>query len=394
MKLRTIINIPIYRLLSRPLGITIGDEMLMQSTHRFPYNFGIMKRRSHSGLREKPAHVEGYGMFSMGWLAATVFAAGCAGGTFTDSPVVSKRVQMHMGTLVSITAVARDREVGHRAIQAGFDEVKRLERLLSTWDPTSELSRVNAAAGRQPVVVSQETLDLVTRSIDMAETTNGGFNIAIGPAVEAWSVTERQQIPSDTELARLARLVDWTRIQIDPDARTIFLPMEGMKVDIGGIGKGYAADQAAEVMRRAGALGGVVALSGDIKAFGELPGSKGFAVGIKHPRRDDVLIGVIELQDEAISTAGDYERFFERDGVRYHHILDPQTLHPARLCQSVTVIGKQGTLVDGLDTGIFVLGPEIGMALVERLPDVEAIIVDGRGRMTISSGLHSRLRDP
>ncbi len=341
-----------------------------------------------------PVHVGGCGVFPLGWLAAIVFAAGCASGTFTDSHVVLKRVQMHMGTLVSITAVARDREVGHRAIQAGFDEVKRLERLLSTWDPTSELSRVNAAAGRQPVVVSQETIDLMTRSIDMAEITNGGFNIAIGPAVEAWSVTERQQIPSDRELARLATLVDWTRIQIDPDARTIFLPMEGMRVDVGGIGKGYAADQATEAMRRAGALGGVVALSGDIKAFGELPGSKGFAVGIKHPRRDGVLIGVIELQDEAISTAGDYERFFERDGVRYHHILDPQTLRPARLCQSVTVIGKQGTLVDGLDTGIFVLGPEVGMALVERLPDVEAIIVDGRGRMTISSGLHSRLRDP
>ncbi|MBH0179171.1 MAG: FAD:protein FMN transferase [Nitrospira sp.] len=319
---------------------------------------------------------------------------GCAGMTPHSRDVVVKRAQMHMGTLVTITAVAADLEAGHKAIQAGFNDIKRLEQLLSTWIPESELSRVNAEAGRRPVPVSRETLDLVARSMEMARLTEGGFNIAVGPAVDAWSVTERQHIPSDEELQRLKILIDVAAIQIDMTRQTIYLPHKGMKIDVGGIGKGYAADQAAEEMKKAGAQGGVVALSGDIKTFGVLPDAAGFPVGIKHPRKEGAVIAVIDLQDEAISTAGDYERYFERDGVRYHHILDPQTLQPARSCQSVTVIGKEGVLVDGLDTGIFVLGPERGMALIERLAGVEAVIIDDQGTMILSSGLRSRLRAP
>ena len=337
----------------------------------------------------------------LGWSASVwlgllllVFVSGCAGVSATGQPVVVKRTQMHMGTLVSITAVAPDKDIAQATIDAGFHEIKRLEQLLSTWIQTSELSQVNKAAGREPVVVSQETLELVQRSLEIAGLTEGGFNIAIGPAVEAWSVTERQRIPSRDELHALQPLVDWSAIQVNRQARSIFLPKPGMRIDVGGIGKGYAADRAAEVMRKAGAKGGVVALSGDIKTFGDLPGMKGFPVGIRHPRQDGELVATIDLKNEAISTAGDYERYFEQDGVRYHHILDPVSLEPARTCQSVTVIATEGTTADGLDTGIFVLGPERGMALVERLPDVEAVIVDDHGRMTVSSGLRSRLRYP
>ncbi len=308
--------------------------------------------------------------------------------------MVVKRAQIHMGTLVSITAVASTDATAQAAITAGFHEIKRLERLLSTWRADSELSRVNAAAGAEPVAVSPETLELVLRALDIARMTDGGFNIAIGPAVEAWSVTERQHVPSEAELQALKSLVDWSSIRIDERARTIFLPQRGMRLDVGGIGKGYAADRAAEAMKRAGARAGVVALSGDIKAFGALPDADGFPVGIRHPREDGALLATIDLRDEAISTAGDYERFFERDGIRYHHILDPQTLQPARLCQSVTIVAEEGTVADGLDTGIFILGPVRGMELVERLPGVEAVIVDHEGRMTVSSGLRGRLRIP
>ena len=325
---------------------------------------------------------------------AMTLVAGCLKIQPTSPPVVSKRIQMHMGTLVTVTAVASDKNVGDGAVQAAFDEIKRLEQLLSTWRSNSELSQVNAEAGRRPVQVSRETLQLIIRALDIAELTHGGFNIALGPAIEAWSVTERQHIPEKEELGRLKPLVDWTRIQINRQERTIYLPHKGMRIDVGGIGKGYAADRAVEQMKQAGAIGGVVALSGDIKTFGIFPGRSGFPVGIRHPRQEGVLIAMIDLMDEAISTAGDYERFFERDGIRYHHILDPQTLWPARICQSVTVIAKEGTVADGLDTGIFVLGPEQGMALVERLPNVEAIIIDDKGKMTVSSGLRDRLRAP
>lgn len=323
-----------------------------------------------------------------------ILLAGCGSIRSSELPAVVKRAQMHMGTLVALTAVGATKEEAQVSIETGFREIKRLEQLLSTWISTSELSRVNAAAGQRPVVVSRETLDLISRSIEMARLTDGGFNIAVGPAVEAWSVTERQRIPNRTELDALKPLIDWSAIQVDRKAHTIFLPVPGMRIDVGGIGKGYAADRAAEAMKKAGATGGVVALSGDIKTFGNLPGMKGFSVGIRHPRQDGALVATIDLRDEAISTAGDYERYFEQDGVRYHHILDPVLLEPARKCQSVTVIAAEGTVADGLDTGIFVLGPEKGMALVERLPDVEAVIIDDQGRMTVSSGLRSRLRYP
>ncbi|GKS63833.1 thiamine biosynthesis lipoprotein ApbE [Nitrospira sp.] len=320
--------------------------------------------------------------------------AGCGAAHPVSESVVAKRAQMHMGTLVTLTVVAPNSSVSERAMRAGFNEIKRLEQLLSTWRPDTELSQVNAEAGLRAVKVSQETFELVIRSLDMAQLTRGGFNIALGPAVAAWSATERQHIPDELELQQLKPLVDWTSIQVNKVTQTIFLPRKGMRIDIGGIGKGYAADRAVAEMKRAGARGGVVAISGDIKTFGMPPEGHGFPVGIKHPRKEGELIAILELMDEAISTAGDYERFFMRDGVRYHHILSPQTLQPARACQSVTIIAREGVVADGLDTGIFVLGPEEGMALVESLPDVEAVIIDAEGTMTVSSGLRNRLGMP
>lgn len=316
--------------------------------------------------------------------------AGCVSAGQTP-PVLVKRAQMHMGTLVTITAMASSEEAAQRAVTAGFQEIHRLEEILSTWIPASDLSRVNAAAGLEPVRVAPEALRLIKRSLEMAALTEGGFNIAVGPAVEAWSVTERAHIPTAGELAGLKPLVDLKQIQLDEQAGTVFLARRDMRIDVGGIGKGFAADLAAAVMQTAGATAGVVALSGDIKTFGRMPVGERFRFGIQHPRREGAVLATLEMENEAISTAGDYERYFERDGVRYHHILDPQTLQPARQCRSVTVVASEGTVADGLDTGIFVMGPERGMALVERLPDVEAVIVDDAGRVLVSSGLKARL---
>ena len=325
-----------------------------------------------------------------------MMGSGCVGLSPASGPpsVVVKRTQIHMGTLVSITAVAPTDQAANRAINAGFQEVKRLEQLLSTWIPSSELSRVNASAGIKPVPVSLETWTVVQRAKQAAELTGGGFNVAIGPAVDLWRVTEDQRIPTEAELGALRPLVDLQAIRTDLHEQTLYLEKPGMRIDVGGIGKGYAADQAVLAMRMAGALAGVVALSGDIKTFGQLPDGRKFPVGIQHPREEGAVLVFIDLEDEAISTAGDYERFFERDGVRYHHILDPNTLQPARGCQSVTVIAKEGVWADGLDTGIFVMGLERGMELVERLPDVEAIIVGADGGLFLSSGVQNRVRFP
>jgi thiamine biosynthesis lipoprotein len=329
---------------------------------------------------------------ALSWLGTLL--VGCAGFPTPSEPVVVKRAQMQMGTLVRITAVARSESIAQAVATAGFVEIHRLEELLSTWIPTSELSRVNTSAGVKPVSVSQETMKVVQGAIQVAEMTDGGFNIAIGPAVDAWNVIEGRRIPAESELESLRPLVDLQAVHADVRKQTIFLEKTGMRIDVGGIGKGYAADQAVMAMKKAGAVAGVVALSGDIKTFGRLPGERKFPVGIQHPRKEGDVLIFIDLEDEAISTAGDYERFFERDGVRYHHILDPKTLQPARSCQSVTVIAREGIWADGLDTGIFVMGVESGMKLVEALPDVEAIIVDHEGLVHVSSGLRDRIRKP
>jgi FAD:protein FMN transferase len=323
---------------------------------------------------------------------ALAVVAGCLYRPIAHAPVLVKRSQMLMGTLVFVTVVAEDVPAAQRAAEAALKEIRRLEELLSTWIPTSELSRLNDVAGREPVKVSRDTMHVLMRSLEVAQLTEGGFNIAVGPAVQAWSVTEQSRIPSEEQLDKLFPLVDLSALQLNEAMGTAYLTRTGMRVDVGGIGKGFAADRAVEAMQVAGATAGVVALSGDIKTFGRMPDGEAFLFGIQHPRKETAVLATIELHDEAISTAGDYERFFERAGVRYHHILDPRTLQPARECQSVTVIAKDGVMADGLDTGIFVMGPKRGMELVERLPDVEAVIIDRDGSILVSSGLKSRVQ--
>ena len=324
----------------------------------------------------------------IGLFLVSFLVVGCQG-----TPQLVKRSQMLMGTIVFVTAVGPDESTAQQAAKAGLDEIRRLEEMLSTWIPTSELSKVNAAAGQEPTQVSQETFEVLERSLDVAELTNGGFNIAVGPAVNAWNAGGEGVIPHRADLEALRPQIELSQIQLNDKKRTVWLQRPGMQIDVGGIGKGYAADLAARVMQTSGATAGVVALSGDIKTFGRMPDEQRFVFGIQHPRQEQgEILGRIALENEAVSTAGDYQRYFMKDGIRYHHILDPATLLPARGCQSVTVIAKDGVMADGLDTGIFVMGPDKGMALIESLPDVEGIIVDQNGKIFVSTGLKDRLR--
>ncbi len=304
-----------------------------------------------------------------------------------------KRSQYLMGTLVFVTGVAPDEAMAKKAVAEGLAEIRRIEQFMSTWIPTSELSRVNAAAGKNPVHVGKENMEVLKASLRMAQLTEGGFNIAVGPAVAAWNVSQEGRIPSEAELDGVRPFISLDNVVLDETAGTVFLKRTGMQIDVGGIGKGYAADLVVKVMKKAGATAGVVALSGDIKTFGRMPDQERFVFGIQHPRKEQgKILGRIELENEAVSTAGDYQRYIMKDGIRYHHILDPSTLQPARGCQSVTIIAKDGVMADGLDTGIFIMGPEKGMALIESLADVEGVIVDDQGKVRVSSGLQARLK--
>ena len=311
--------------------------------------------------------------------------------TKLGASVTVKRAQFLMGTIVELTAVAPTAVGAQDALSAGFQEIRRLEQLLSTWIDHSELSRVNQSAGREPVPVSAETYALLTQALAVAEYTDGGFNIAIGPAVRLWQVTEAQRLPTAGELERVRPYVDYHLIRLDPTRRTVFLEKAGTQIDVGGIGKGYAAEKAAAVMREIGASGGLVAVAGDLRTFGARADGTAWPVGIQHPRHEGRILATLDATDEAISTSGDYERFFIKDGIRYHHILDSHTLQPARLCRSVTILAPGATWADALATGVFVLGPVRGLALVERL-GLGAVIVDAEGRVLVSSTLRHRLR--
>ena len=308
-----------------------------------------------------------------------------------SSPVTLKRAQFLMGTLVELTAVAPSDAIAQASLTAGFQEIRRLENMLSTWIETSELSRVNQAAGLEPVGVSAETFELLRRALEAAEYTEGGFNIAIGPAVQLWNIPEAPRLPSAMELEIAAQYVDYRRIHLDQTRRTVFLEKPGMRIDIGGIGKGFAAEKAAAVMREIGATGGLVAVAGDFRVFGRRADGTAWPIGIQHPRKPGKILAMLDAIDEAISTSGDYERYFMKDGVRYHHILDPETLQPARLCRSVTIIAQDATTADALATGVFVMGPVRGMALVERL-GLGAVIVDAQGMVIVSARLRDRVK--
>jgi thiamine biosynthesis lipoprotein len=320
-------------------------------------------------------------------LAVPVILLGC-----TSAPKIFKRSQLLMGTTVEITAVSNDEASADAAMTAAFGEIRRIENILSTYKDTSELSHVNQAAGDAPVEVSSEVLSLVEEALRVADLTEGGFNIALGPAIQLWGITEGAPIPTDEQLEAIRPLVRYSDIRVDPDRRTLFLPKKGMRLDVGGIGKGYASDRAAAVMQTHGIHNGIIAIAGDIKTFGLKPDGSPWKIAVRHPRREDVPLGEITLGDEAVSTSGDYERFYIRNGKRYHHILEPATLRPADLSQSVTIVAREAILTDALATGIFVMGPVKGMALIERLPEVEGVIVDAKGKVFVSSGLKSRFK--
>ncbi len=304
----------------------------------------------------------------------------------TPSMHIYKRSQLLMGTIVEITVVAKEEGTADEAITAAFKEIRRLEEIMSTYIPSSDISQVNAAAGVHPVKVHKDLLLAVKRALEFADLSGGAFNIALGPAIDLWKVTESTRIPSQEELEAIRPLIDYKNIVVDEGAGTIFLKKTGMRINLGGIGKGFAANYAYNVLARYGIRSGIIAVAGDLKVFGKQPDGSLWSIGITHPRRKDDIIAKAHLTDRSISTSGDYERFFIKNGIRYHHILSPDTLQPSRGFQSVSIIAKDSTTSDALSTAIFAMGPERGFKLLEELPDVESVIVRDDGHVEMSSG--------
>ncbi len=311
-----------------------------------------------------------------------------------------------MGTAVQIRvfvdepeathSAEKEREVG-RHIEAAFAEIRRLEALMTTWRPESDVSRINAQAGKAAVKVAPEVVDVVQRSLHFARLSGGAFDISFYALKGLWRFDDdlSPTLPDPQQVRQRLPLINWRKIFVDSQQGTVRLGQTGMAINLGGIGKGYAVDAAVRVLRQAGLKSGLVQAGGDLMIFGS-KGGQPFMAGVRDPRSPDPAdyFAVCPIVDHAFSTAGDYERAFiyPGDRKRYHHILDPRTGYPARAARSVTVYAKDATVADGLDDAILILGAKRGLTLIESIPDAGAIIVDAENRVHISSRLRSLVR--
>jgi thiamine biosynthesis lipoprotein len=296
-----------------------------------------------------------------------------------------QREEAIMGTRVAVELWSEDAALAERAMDEVIAEMRRTDELMSTYKPESQLSQVNAHAHERPVQVDEDIIEVVERALAMSKLSGGAFDVTYASVGYLYDYRAHQR-PSEQQIAAALPGVDYRQVQVDREARTIRFLRKGVRIDLGGIAKGYAVDRSIDHLRKLGIEHAMVNAGGDTRLLGDRRG-KPWVVGIRDPRNEGRVVTRLPLEDEAISTSGDYERYFEEDGVRYHHILVPGTGQSARGVRSATVIGDDATLTDALSTTVFVLGVEPGMRLIARLPGVEAVVVDDQGRIYYSDGL-------
>ena len=326
-----------------------------------------------------------------GGLCAVLGLAACSA-TGGRPPFAITRDYMAMGSQLKVTLWTTDEAEAIAAADRVEREFNRLELLLSVWKPESDVVRLNAAAGHAPVPVSRDTIEVLAAARMASEWTAGKFDITFGTLAEIWKFDHDQDNSVPDAAAITARLpfVDHRAVEVDAAKGTAFISRPGIRVHLGGIGKGYAVDVAVNMLKRQGFTNFLIQAGGDMYAAGTNNGTP-WTLGIADPRAAHDAFAAVDVRDATFSTSGDYERFFMKDGVRYHHLIDPDRGEPARGCRSVTIVASRAVIADVLSTGVFIMGPVDGMALIERLPDVEAVIVTASNEVLISSGLKGRV---
>jgi FAD:protein FMN transferase len=307
---------------------------------------------------------------------------------------VFERVHQTMGTEVRVSAATTDEARAETASAAVFREFDRLDAMMTVWQDGSDIARLNAAAGRQAVAVAPETREVLEIARQISEQTGGRFDVTFAALSGLWKFDDQDKdnsIPDPKAIATRLPLIDYRNLVVDEAAGTAMLRRAGMRVNLGGIGKGYAVDRAVDIMRRSGLDDFMIQAGGDMYVSGAR-GNRPWRVGIRDPRGPaDRIFAALDLRDATFSTSGDYERFFMKGGRRYHHILDLTDGQPARLCRSVTLVTDRAVIADALAKGVFILGPDAGMALIERTPGVQGVIVGANNEVLISSGLQHQL---
>ncbi len=290
-----------------------------------------------------------------------------------------------MGTEVSVHLWSDDPEAGRRALEEVFAEASRIDRLMSTYKDESEISKINRDAATGPVAVGDELFDLIRRSLDISVLTRGAFDITYDSVGQHYDFRARQRPDAGTVEAE-RQFIDYRFVRLDQAAGTVAFARKGVRINLGGIAKGYVVERGVEVLRHRGVEHAIVTAGGDSRLLGDRRG-RPWMVGIRDPREDGQVAISLPLADEAISTSGDYERFFDEEGVRYHHIITPSTGEPAGGVHSATVIGPDAVITDALSTSVFVMGVHRGLTLIGTLPDYESIVIDAEGKVFFSDGL-------
>lgn len=303
--------------------------------------------------------------------------------------LLRERVTRVMGTSLEVRALGPDAAVLDAALDAAVKEIERVEDLMTDWRP-SPLETLNDAAGQGPQVVPKELFELVERGVKLGELTGGAFDVTYAGAGQLWDFqAEPPKVPSAEEIRAALERVGYGRLVLDRTQLTIDLPA-GMRIGLGGIAKGYGVDRAMAVLMKHGLKHGIVNAGGDLKALGRKH-DEPWEIAIRHPRERERVLALLPVSNVCVVTSGDYERFFELDGQRYHHILDPRTGRPSTGCMSATVTAPDAAFADALATALCVLGPKEGLELVESLERVEALVVGLDGQVVVSTGLRGAL---
>jgi len=306
-----------------------------------------------------------------------------------------------MGTFARVVVVAENSKTAQESIEAAFIKINRVDDLMSDYKDDSEISRVNKEAFHQPVEVSQSTFDVLQKSIEFSELSDGAFDVTVGPLVDIWRLAaEANSVPSEDELSVARSKVGYEKLILDANQMTARFAVDGMRIDLGGIAKGYAIDKAIEAMQTTGAIGGMVDIGGDIRCFGRPSGKKFWLIGLQDPNENsdfrfpisDFPVGtgmpllVLKLTDDAVATSGGYRRFALIDGKRFSHIINRQTGESAQGLASITIISKNAIDTDALATAVSVLGVEKGLALIESILQAEAILITSQNKIIKTSG--------
>ena len=305
-----------------------------------------------------------------------------------NAQTVFQRSFIKMGSAFDLTLVATNQVEADRFFEQSIAEIDRIERLISSWDQASETTQVNQMAGIGAVKVSKELFDLVFRAKAIAQLTNGAFDPTYASVDKIWTFDGRSigQPKAEIILASVAK-IGFEKMELDPLESSLYLPLKGMKIGFGAIGKGYAADRVKSLLQKQGVSAGIVNASGDMSAWGVQPNGKPWQIGLVNPKNKDKIFAWFPINDQAVVTSGDYEKFVLISGKRYGHIINPKTGYPSQGVISCTVFAPKAELADALSTALFVMGVNTGIDFINQLQQVEAIMIDDAGKVYTSKNI-------